>query len=93
VNAYDLSTDDVITLLGLRSEAKSGLVTSFADGVLSVDLTHAYQNYSPTQVGMESKLNFSLSEESSSGTDEDISTLLSMMVIDQNEIPLVDLLS
>lgn len=93
VNAYNLSTDDVITLLGLRSDAKSGLVTSYSDGVLSVDLTHAYQNYSLTQVGMGSQLSMSLSEDSSSGSDEDIATLLSMLVIDQNEIPLVDLLS
>ncbi len=93
INAFNLSTDDVITLLGLRSDAKQGLVTNFANGVLSVDLTHAYQNYSHTQVGMGSQLNISLSAESLSGSDEDISTLLSMLLIDQNEIPLVDLLS
>jgi hypothetical protein len=93
VNAHNLSADDVVTLLGLRSDAKSGLVTSYFDGVLSVDLTHAYQNYSLTQVGMGSQFSMSLSEDSLSGSDEDIATLLSLLVIDQNEIPLIDLLS
>ena len=79
---YNLSPADKVVLSGVDSAARSGLVSSFDAGVLNVDLTHAYHNYSDLQIAMGSTLSMSLSQEHAEGATEE--TLLGILEFEES---------
>ena len=85
---FNLTPQDKVLLQGISPSAKSGLVTQYDLGTLSVDLTHAYHNYSDMRISMGSQLSMSIDPAYSSDVSEEF--LMGLLDFSDSEIGLLE---